>query len=277
MGKFKTLLLSAAACTLLGSCANDNGKSLDQIAGNSDIDSMMYYFGELRAADYWQAAAYDSTMLDEKNRQQYLEGLKDGLNTVHDHEDYYNRGLKMGMQMALTLQRVEKNYNVKVNQEVAYEGFAYGLTNDSIVDETYAQNQFYRILQKYREEAESNNRVLGEKHLREEASSLKMRLINKQLWGKTITEGTTSLTKGEKIKVDIHLISLKGRDIDIPFPQDLEVGNHFLNPMISNAINTMKKGGKSQFATTTEALIGTRYEQLRLEPSEVILFTISIL
>lgn len=272
-----TMFLAATASLALSGCGADGGKSFDAIPAPSRADTMIYYYGQLRAEDYWQAAEFDSLMRDDAEREEFLKGLKEGLMVVKKKKDSYNQGVKMGVSMALSIERFNRNYNIDCSRHIAYDGFAYGLINDTIVNTELARKYFYGNLSKYRDVAENNNRVIGARHLREEAAMLRMSRISENLWGKPIVNGTTPLKNGEAIKVDIHLVNLKGRDIDIPFPQTVEVGNRFVIPVISDAVATMRIGGKSRFATTAEALIGSRCEQLQLEPSEVILFTIQIL
>ena len=81
--KFNNKILAAgAALLLLASCGGKGEGESRSIADYGEIstaDSLLYYFGQLRAADYWQFAKGDSTLAERASRDEYLKGLRAGL------------------------------------------------------------------------------------------------------------------------------------------------------------------------------------------------------
>ena len=65
MNKFLPSVLALLLAIASVSCGDNNSNqnySLSQISNPTDADSLMYYFGQLRAVKFWRAAARDSAL-----------------------------------------------------------------------------------------------------------------------------------------------------------------------------------------------------------------------
>ena len=97
MKLFKLLPIAAIACVAV-SCQTGTGSGLSE--NSSQTDSLMYYLGQMNAADYLREATRDTTLKEVSEKQAYLSGVRAGLNALKEGNDNYNKGVMMGMQMA---------------------------------------------------------------------------------------------------------------------------------------------------------------------------------
>ncbi len=86
----------AAAGLMLASC--QGGASSDGQASSGDLknatpaDSLIYYFGQMRGAEYRRQAERDTTLADAQAKKAYLQGVQAGMNAVKSADEAYDNG-----------------------------------------------------------------------------------------------------------------------------------------------------------------------------------------
>lgn len=272
------LAATAAAVTLLSSCGGNSseGKSLSELENSSATDSLLYYFGQMRASEYWRESKRDTTLASQESRQAFLAGMQAGFNSVKEDNEAYNVGVQSGIQLAVSLSQFSKEYGVKVDPKVIMESIAYGLRTDSI-DESEVSQQFYDLMGKLNDRKEAADRKASAEALKETGEKLKMRQISAVLYAKTIKEGSgPAVVENDKVNVDITMTDVNGKKVDVPMPPELTVGARFTVPLITTALKTMKVGGTSQFATTAGEMFGRRATQMDMKATDVLLIRIDV-
>ncbi len=277
--KLKILIPTAAIALIMAACSSETTSDKSAMPANaSTVDSVMYYFGQMRAGDYWRQANNDTTLTTEASRQAYLRGLRAGMEAVRTGDEAYNQGLLMGMQMAMNLNEFGDMYNVRPNTNIMMQSLAAGLKNDSAADMATSQREFSKLMNRLNTEREARLSVESAKILAKEAPALGMSKIDSTLYGKTLkpAEGE-NFKQGEKARVQIVLTDLNGKDIKMRMPQEVTVGDRYVAVPISQAVSTMSPGEVKEFLTTAVVLMGQRSHQLNLEPTQPVRFTVTTL
>ncbi|MDE6670304.1 MAG: hypothetical protein K2K26_11570 [Muribaculaceae bacterium] len=277
--KLKTLIPAAAIALIMTACGSESASDKSVMPANaSTADSVMYYFGQMRAADYWRQTRNDTTLASEVSRQAYLRGLRAGIESIHANDEAYNQGLLMGMQMAMNMHEFGEMYNVKPNTTLLMQSLTTGLKNDSAVDMAATQREFTKLMNKLNSERETRLAVESAKILAKEGPALGMTKIDSTLYGKTLkpVQGE-NFKQGEKATVQINLTDLKGQPIKMRMPQEVTIGDRYVAVPISQAVSTMAPGEVKEFLTTAVVLMGQRSHQLNLEPTQPVRFTVTAL
>lgn len=277
--KLKSILASAAVVLLLApSCSDGNGKSdKDNALKNaSTADSLMYYFGQMRAGEFWRIAQSDTTFKTEKARADYLAGVKAGLTAVRDNDDVYNQGVFTGMQLAMNLQNFDKTYHQKLNPAKLIEGLQSGLASDTAVNELEAQTRFQGIMARMNEEKEKADRVAAVQALATAAKKAGLSKISDDLYGKVETEGSGENFKdGQTVSVELTLTKEDEKDLGLNLPNEIRVGDiSYLPKIFTEALTQMKPGETEKFMTTANALFGVNASQMNMNPDDVMILTI---
>lgn len=271
MGGFAALLMGSMLTACGGSDGSNAASSLNDA---TEADSVLYYLGQVSAAEYWRAAERDTTLATSGARQAYLRGLRAGMNAVKGDDEHYNQGFERGIQMAMNMIEFEKTYNVKANAKIFAESLAAGLTNDSAVSPE-AQGQFYQVLGRLNAKKEAADREKAAENLRNYVKKVAMQQISPDLFGRVVEKGDTArLKKGDKVYMHIVARNIAGEELDVPFPSETEVGGRYSNALCGRAMETMSSGETKEFATTALALFGGRAERLGLTPDEVVILNI---
>lgn len=117
--KIKSFLAIAACGLLFAACQTNDGQSVATDHSNAEkADSMLYYFAQMNGAQYDRDAQRDTTLASDEAKKAYIMGVQTGLNAAKEDNDAYNRGLNLGMQMAMTFQQFKKDYGVELNKKV---------------------------------------------------------------------------------------------------------------------------------------------------------------
>ena len=96
----------------LSSCSGGGSSTADNLKDAAPGDSLLYYFGQIQAAEYWRQAESDTTLRDEKSREDFMRGVKAGMDAVRS-EDAYNQGVYLGVQMAMQIKESEEAYGIR--------------------------------------------------------------------------------------------------------------------------------------------------------------------
>ncbi len=266
------ILLSAGALT---SCAGDGQEAKAPLAGASKADSLMYYFGQTRALEFWQQARRDTTLQGEQARKEFMQGLRAGMEAVTKSEAY-NLGVFQGVQLAVNLRQFQEDYpDVTLNRDVMLRAMTEGLKNDSAVDAKEAQSGLYSIIGQMEKEKEERDRAASIQALPAEAQKLGMAKIADHLYGKVDNPGNgTKFTPGEKVATSMSIATLGGRTLQVPLPSEVQVGARYVSPVVSEALSALTMNGSGRFLTSAQVMFGSRADRLGLQPSDMVVLTI---
>lgn len=277
--KIKSYLSIAAAALLLASCQGNSGsgsgKSLADIPNATAADSLMYYFGQMRAAEYQREAQRDTILTTEQAKKAYIQGVQAGINAAKAGDEAYNRGMFLGMQMAMNMQQFKDEYEVQLNKRVFVESLANAINADSIQDAREMQREFYRIMNTFNEQKEKRDKEAASESLSQEATKLKMPKISDDLYGEVLAKNDSAQIKtGDNVTMTLEFNKADGQAIETPFPSKGKVGSRSLQGPVNDALKAMKSGESGKFASSAYALFGQRCQQMGLKPADAVIFTL---
>lgn len=273
--KFLRILPVAAIAMLAVSCQNGGGNGL---SGNaSQTDSLMYYLGQMNAADYMREANRDTTLKETSEKQAYLNGVRAGLAVLKEGNESYNRGVMLGVQMASQMISFSDQMEVQINRSSYINSLSNAIMADSMPNTSLAQTEFRKVMQNIEDAKAEKDKVASRESLKKVAATDGLPEINEDLYGKA-----TSTTDGEKLKendevtVQASLSKEDGEALGMPITPKGKIGNRHNYPeIISQAMMTLKSGETGEFVTTAHALFGQRVKQMGMEPTDIIKITIT--
>lgn len=272
-----------AGLLMLSSCGPEKGKNISEMGNISQTDSLMYYFGQMRAGEYWREALQDTTLKSQEARDAYLRGVQAGLDMVKAAKegdvaaDAYNQGVYMGVQLAMNLGEFEKEYSTKTDKKVLLQSFAYGLTSDTTVNVQDSQRAFYDLMNDFNARKDEQMKKEAAGILSKEAVNLKMARISDTLYGRVVNGNPAGadIKSGDKVQVKMTATKANGEELGIPMPDQLEVGTEYGLPIFTEALESMKVGETKEFATTANSIFGNRASQFNLKGSDVVIIKIT--
>lgn len=276
----KLFLAAGASLLLFAACSNDKSESkVKTIADYSNLttaDSLLYYFGQLRAVDYWYYAKNDSNLLSRQSRDEYLKGLRAGLDASRD-DDAYNQGLYVGVQLAMNMRDFAEEYGVDINRKIIYDAIADGLANDSAVDSNEANHQFRELLEQMNARKEKADKEAAVAALSEAAKAGKWDKISDDLYGGLIkTPGAGEvLSIGDFASVSVEINDKDGKELDRRQSERAEIGKSFPG-IVSDALLKMKVGETRTFYTSAHTMFGRLISRYKLKPAQIISFTVTV-
>ncbi len=280
MKLLKSLSILGAGLVLAGTltaCEGDGSSASSQgtLAGASQGDSLMYYFGQTRATEFWQQARRDTTLADEAARKEFMQGVRAGLDAVQNSEAY-NLGVFQGVQLALNLKDFQKDFpGVTLKNDIMLRAMADGLKSDSTFDAEEAQKALYAIIGQLEARKEEADRAESVKGLQQQGDALSMRKITDYLYGVAFTAGDgTKFNPGDTVTTSMTLATVDGRTLRVPLPSEVVIGRRYVSPLVSEALATMTRNGASRFLTSAFAMFGNRCERLELKNDEPLILTI---
>ncbi|MBD5204261.1 MAG: hypothetical protein HDS82_06325 [Bacteroidales bacterium] len=270
------LFLTTVILLSLASCGGRNGKSLDQMSDPSAADSLLYFFGQVKADQYWQEACNDSAKNSPAARAAYLKGVRTALKLIGDDESF-NDGVIAGIRMASNIRTFSREFNIALDPDVLYNSIAYGMESSPGTDNDTVAEEFYRLLSRIRNSSDIETQNKATAALSAAAKDRNMSpLDSDNLLKRIISEGYGNhLTNGSTVRADIS-ISKDGYDLGIPLPRDIKIGAKHIIPVISQALCSMKEGEKAIFLTTANNLFGRRCTQMHLRPDDIVTVEISL-
>ena len=144
-------------------------------------------------------------------------GVQTGLNAAKEDNDAYNRGLNLGMQMAMTFQQFKKDYGVELNKKVFVKALSEALSNDSIINSSDMQREFYRIMSEFNAQKEERDTKAANENLSKASETLKMKKIADNLYGGVITPAEGEQIKdGDNVDASINVENIEGKAINAP-------------------------------------------------------------
>lgn len=274
---FSTLI--ASALVILSSCGQNKGADLSDISNPTAGDSMMYYFGQVRAHEYLEDANTDTTLRSQEQREKYLEGIRKGMAAIRDDkdEDTYNRGVRVGTRMAYNILEFEKVYGIQLDEDVLLASIEKGLFNAGDIPELDYQKKFYTLLGELKLRAQAKDREKSQLSLIEEARERNLSKLYDNLYYRITRKGTGPYAHhGDAIYVAVSYQRANGEDIGMPSPEMVTLGAPGVPEVLNRAYSRLTKGSSAVFATTADAVFASRSEIMGMKPSEVMIMTITL-
>lgn len=267
----RILPIAAIAC-LAVSCQNGGGGTLSESA--SQTDSLMYYLGQLNAADYLREANRDTTMKEESQKQAYLKGVRQGLASLQEGNEAYNKGVMLGMQMASQMISFSEQMDVTIDRKSYINSLSSALAADTLPNSGTLQSEFRKVMQNIENTKNEKDKAASRESLSHEAQKASLPKISDDLYGKVVNAvpgDTTALAEGDEVNVVVELSKADGESLNMPFSPKGKIGNKRNFPeVVSEAILALKSGETGEFMTSAHALLGNRVRQMDLEPNDVI-------
>lgn len=272
------LSVVALAALVLTSCNGDKTRSVSEIKDATPGDSLMFYWGQSLASDYWENTNSDTAMISEKAREEYLRGIKAGMDAAREDEAY-NQGVYVGVQIAMNIKDFKDNYpDLKISDKVLLASLKGGLESKEGLDASQVKADFFKLLNRLATEKREADKVSAYKLLKTKAKELGMTEIAQNLYGKEIAPGSGStLQDGDLVGVDISVTTLGGEMIGMQMPSEMVVGRNYSSPIVSEALRTMKPGETKQFLTSPIDLAPRRYSQGEFKADTLMKFTIKVM
>ena len=277
LSKFYTIgavgiLALAASC---GKINNDNYE-LSDIHNATTADSMMYYSGQIRAAEFWDDALEDDSLAMPASREEFLKGVSDGIKSFEKGE-VYNRGFRIGRLISDNCKRLSVRYGMEFRSDIVFKSLRAGLRDDTIINIVESRNRFNDMINVC--EKIHSDKILSSavKTLQREAKSLNMKQISEYIYGHTELEGTGELLEvGDKVRTIINIETLDGEKIPYKTMEKLSVGDRYMNKAFTEALLTMSPGEVKKFAIPAVIVIGENCMEYDLRPSETLIVTMKV-
>lgn len=272
--KFLRILPVAAIACLAVSCQNTGG-SLPETA--SQTDSLMYFLGQMHAADYLRDANRDTTLREMSQKEAYIAGVRAGLSALKEGNENYNKGVMMGMQMAGQIMSFAEHYDVTIDKNYYVSSLRSALVADTLPNLGEIQTQFRTVMTNIEAEKTRRDKESSREGLTAEAAKDNLPKITDDLYGKTtVSNDSAVLVKGDEVAVMAVVTKLDGEKINMPMPPKGKVGNNRNFPeVINDALLTLKNGETGEYLTSAYALLGNRAEQMGLQSSDVLKLTLT--
>ncbi|MDE7381745.1 MAG: hypothetical protein K2N03_06420 [Muribaculaceae bacterium] len=267
----------AAALMLLASCNKSKTGSINDVSNATAGDSVMFYFGQNLASDFWLSTESDTTLRGENEREDYLRGVKAGIAAARENEAY-NKGLFVGVQVAANLKDFREQFpNLKLDEALLLSSLRAGLESDSAVNENEVKSTFYKLMDQLMRDKEAEDAKAAEKLLAEEAAKLGLKLQLPMLYSKVVTPGDGAVVKnGDKVAIDVSAATLEGKMVGMKLPREVIVGRSYTSPMIMAALPGMKVGETKQFLSSAMEVTPRRYKLGEYKGTQLIKFTIHV-
>lgn len=276
MNKIFIYLLSIFMIFMASSCDND-GKDINEIDNMTTADSLVYYFGLLRAAQYEQQEIADTILRHKDVKERYLKGVSQGLKLLSGDDEIYNRGVRDGLRMALRMDKFEKDYDTTLNIQYMLDAVRFGILDEDSLDVARTQHTFYKLLSHLNSSREQSDRARAKRVLAESAAMLNMQEISDNLYYKVLKKGNgKKIEAGSTISVEVVYSRPRGESLGIPNPEELVVGRPGMPPVETTMYEHMHEGECCQFITSAEELFGRRSKMINLKPDDVILIRILV-
>lgn len=279
----RLLLLLLPAIALVG-CGKKDVSSIKEISDLSQLseyenvtpaDSMMFYFGQMQAANYWQDAETDTLLRSQEERNQFMEGFRAAMKMDSD-DSAYNKGLQLGLRLSLRLREFSARYHTDFSEEVLIASLAHFLNADEREGLQSAQQGFYNIKDRLEMQAADRDVESAKGNLVTKANEMGFTMLSDTLYSLEITPGFGPLFKmGDRLAVEVTACTLDGNEIVArQFPDSVTIGEGRVPAVVRAAILTMNNGSTYQFMTTPRTLFGKRYTNYHLSPNEPVIFTV---
>lgn len=276
---FFSSIITGSAILALTSCGQPgHGRQLSEFKNPTTADSMLYYFGRMAAGDFLQMAVGDTTLDSDYAREQYLKGIRAGIEAVKENNKSFNEGLLDGVEMGLNIAKFCHDYETELNTDVLLQSMAYALRTDSVLDHEEDQIDFYSVLARLSADKEQKEKTEAMSKLASFGRNNKMHRISPELYGRTRVRGQGKLIpEGTHLAVCVKTTDASGRDLGLTLPGEMTVGDKFIERPFSECLTTMRLGETKVFATPAYVVFGRRAGQMGLDNSDVVMIEIAVM
>lgn len=271
----KILPYISVAILLLTGCNRPQPHELSEIHDATPADSLVYYLGTLRGAEYNHEAKNDTTLSSVKARQQFLDGTRAGFEAVKDDDEAYNRGLLLGMQISMNINQFKEEYGVQLPERVFLEALAYAIENDSAINTGAVQGDLYRLVNRFSAEKQANDRKAASEALKQQAEKDGLTELSYNLYGKP-TSGENLIKRGDIVNFSIKVTTEDGHEVEASFPSELVVGHRLADSPVTFALLTLSDGESARFLTSANDLFMQRAAQHNLKPDRLLWLDITV-
>lgn len=272
----KFLLFSTILVMLFSASCQKGGKSLADIKDATPADTMMYYFGEMQAYNYLQDAETDTMLRSDNSKAEFIKGFRTALR-LDDDNQAYNKGLQLGLRLAIRLREFEKRYGKDFSEAVLAESLENALYRDSI-NIAEAQKGYYLVKDRYDYNTAQSEIGAAKENLAAHGKAQGYEMLSDTLYFKEVVpgyKGGVHFKKGDRLAVELTASTIDGKEIVArQFPDSLTLGEGRVPPVVREAIYTMTNGETCKFMTTARTLFGKRYSVYKLPYDEPVVFTV---
>lgn len=269
----KRLLLPIAGCLALLAvgCGQGKGKELSDYPNASTGDSLLYYYIQLKGEEYLNNTSTDTALRSEEQRKLFLDGVEKGISLVGDNEAY-NRGLRLGVRLAINLRDFESKYDVDLNDGIMIESMRNALQEGKERAALDNQEIFYSLLTKMKNQVKTKERQIAGQALAKAAGERGLKKISDNLYYKVLRPGKgPAVLNGDVIEVAADYQRADGDNLGLPSPVTVTVGSEGLPNVMNQAYRQLSRGAMVQFATTAYQLFGSRTAIMGLKDSDVVI------
>lgn len=263
--------LAIGAMMLVGCNSTPQPKELSQINNATLEDSLAYYLGQQGAMSFWRGSLQDTTMKSESAKAAYLAGFKKGMEIV-SAEDAYNNGLAQGLSLAMYYKTFEKEYGMKMANDPALAGLAYGMQSDTIVNPSKLQQGLMPLGMKVEAIKEAKDKEEADKKIAEEMQKSGYQRAENGVIYKVVAEGQANkLENAEMVLVELTMTDVAGKPL-IPTevkPQKMVVGEYEYAPIMNKVLPMMSVGSTYKILGSAKDLFGPQARQFRMKGSDI--------
>ncbi|MDE7402715.1 MAG: hypothetical protein K2M87_04805 [Muribaculaceae bacterium] len=273
---FSCVALGLLILSLTG-CDRNKPMTIADLENPTTEDSLVYYFVQIRANEYWQKIDNDTTLRSPEEREKFLEGLKAGIDLIKRDNESFNNGVRFGTKLAKNLYAFEKYYGVTTDHELLIKSFESGLRGINDIPVLKYQEKFYELLNRVKQREASENLKKARMALIAEAREQKLHKYTENLYGKITRRGSGPTAKiGDEVHPTIHYEQADGDDFTMPTPGRVLIGAPGLPTVYNEIFTRLGKGDAGVFATPAEAIFGARTQIMGLEPDDILVVTVTI-
>lgn len=147
--KLHYLPIAGIIALTVAACTPDRGKALSDYSNPTAGDSLLYYYAQIRADEYWADARTDTSLRSTEERRNYLDGVLAGIKAIRmgEKNSTYNHGVRVGARMAMKIIEIEELYHIDLDDDILIGSFTRGLedsTNE--IPEAECQRQYFRLV-----------------------------------------------------------------------------------------------------------------------------------
>lgn len=269
--KLRFTFIFVLLAVIISSCDDPRGHELSDYKNASTADSLMYYYIQLKALEYWERAENDTNLRSREERDKFLEGVKKGIGIITEDENY-NRGVRLGVRLAYNLYDFEKKYDVDLNEDIMLGSLRNALQDGRYIPAMEDQNEFYRLREKMRNILKDKKRGEAARILIEEAKNRGLQKVSDNLYYKIHRKGEgRTVRDGDLINISLDYERLDGDNLGLPSPITVTVGAEGVPMVMDRAYKLLSHGSSAVFATTAYALFGSRTKNMGLDDDEVVI------
>lgn len=266
--------------TLFASCVPERGKTLSDFPDATTGDSLLYYYAQIRANEYWEKATNNPELKAPEERLNFIDGIRKGIEAmrIKDDNEAYNMGVNMGVKIAERFIEFEHRYGVKFDDEILISSLIKGLEDS--VDEVpmlEAQEQYYHLLRELKSKRRAELTPKVKQQLIELARDHHLSKIKNNLFYRIEKKGVGPYpASGDAIQISADYQLANGEVLGIPAEERLIMDSPGIPQVMDEAYSRLNKGSVGIFATSADALFGSRCRIMGVQPEDLVIVTITV-